>query len=135
MQTDRVASYSAADRRVMEASAGRQKRAAEAEERCEREKRRKKEVDAKIIEIERNEDDEPIDYQPPLPQLRSHKRSVHTGERLFVPHNILSDPAIVSSCLRNNISVTAYASVFRDLITQCGGHPEKFVLGYSSVYR
>ena len=65
---------------------------------------------------------------------RPHRRLKRTGETLFIPHDILKRERIVSNYTRNRMSITSVASFMRDLIVECGGDPEKFILNYSTVY-
>ena len=75
----------------------------------------------------------PIECSSSTPPRR-HRRLKKTGEALFIPHDILQRERIVSNYTRNNMSITTVASFLRDLIVECGGDPDKFVLNYATVY-
>ena len=70
-----------------------------------------------------------------LPPSRTHKRNVKKGTTIFVPHDVLKHPAVVSSATRNKLSATAIADTLRTLITVCGGDPSSVNLHYSSAHR
>lgn len=70
-----------------------------------------------------------------LPPSRTHKRNVKKGTTIFVPHDVLKHPAVVSSATRNKLSATAIADTLRTLITVCGGDPSSVNLHFSSAHR
>jgi len=57
------------------------------------------------------------------------------GETLFVPHNILKSPEVVSCAIRNKISTTALSAVTKAFIGGCDGDITKFNLEYSQSHR
>ena len=70
-----------------------------------------------------------------LPPSRTHKRNVKKGTTIFVSHDVLKHPSVVSSATRNKLSATAIADTLRTLITVCGGDPSSVNLHYSSAHR
>ena len=55
---------------------------------------------------------------------RAHKRTVKTGTNIFIPHDILKSPGLVSAAARNQITPTAMSAILHALITACDGNPE-----------
>ena len=66
---------------------------------------------------------------------RSHKRVVKKGTTIFIPHDVLMNPALVSYNTRNKLSSTATASTLQTLISVCGGDPKAINLHHSTAHR
>ena len=47
---------------------------------------------------------------------KTHKRSVKTGTPAFVPYDVLKNPIVVETAIRNNITPTAAAAFTQSLI-------------------
>ena len=75
------------------------------------------EFDEEVVE----EDTTPTISETPK---RSHKRTVKTGTHIFVPHDILKSPSLVSTAVRNQITPTALSATVQALITACDGNSE-----------
>ena len=66
---------------------------------------------------------------------RKHRRTVKTGEKIFIPHDILKNPMVVAAAVRNKIKPTGLAQITNAIINSCGGDTEKFNLAYTQSYR
>ena len=66
---------------------------------------------------------------------RSHKRIKKQGTPGFFTHDVAKHPAVVESCVRNNISPAAQSDLFHSMIIATGGDPKKVTLHYTSLYR
>ena len=66
---------------------------------------------------------------------RSHKRVVKEGTMIFIPHDVLKHPSLVSSNARNKLLTTAISSTIETLISVCDGDPRAVSLHYSTVHR
>lgn len=71
----------------------------------------------------------------PIATKASHKRLSKTGVNLFMPHDILKKPAVVSSAIRNKITPTALSAIVSSIVTSCGADPEKLNLHFTQSYR
>ncbi|CAB4066239.1 unnamed protein product [Lepeophtheirus salmonis] len=65
----------------------------------------------------------------------SHKRLVKTGTTMFIPHDILGSPKLVSTSARNKISAKAMSACIHSLISTCHGYTYVVHLSYSSACR
>ena len=97
------------------------------------------EIDEILNDIETEKDaDKSNDFviiEPPNKKTRLHRRTVKTGQNLFIPHNVLNHPLVVANALRNNISPTVLSSLFHDIILSVNGDPDRFSISYSSLHR
>ena len=66
---------------------------------------------------------------------RSHKRVVKTGTTVFIPHDILKSPQVVSAATRNKITPTALSAAITTVIDACGGNTSAVNLHWSTAYR
>ena len=66
---------------------------------------------------------------------RKHRRIVKTGQNLFIPHNILKSPLVVSVAIRNKIKPTGLALIVTAIIESCGGDTDRFNLNHTQSYR
>lgn len=66
---------------------------------------------------------------------RKHNRRVKTGESIFIPHDILKDPQVVSCMVRNRISPAAAASLVHSIISASNGDPSKFCIHETTALR
>ena len=55
---------------------------------------------------------------------RSRKRVVKTETSIFVPHDILKSPQIVSTSTRKKITPTAMSATLTTIIAACGGNTD-----------
>ena len=55
---------------------------------------------------------------------RTHRRTLKTGTNIFVPHDILKSPGLVSAAVRNQITPTALSATINAMITACDGNTE-----------
>ena len=65
----------------------------------------------------------------------SHKRMKKTGTWIFLSHDILKSPDVVSTATRNNVTPTALSEIVKCLISAGGGDPGRVCLNYSTAYR
>ena len=141
MQTDRLASYSSVDKAFIQRKTARESR-----------ETRSREVtvtqDSNFVShvfISTSDDDSAVsDNETHITQTayaeessgkRKHSRISKTGTSLFVPYDIMKNPAFVSAYVRNGISPTAMSAVLHELITVCGGDPLKVSLSYATANR
>jgi len=66
---------------------------------------------------------------------RSHKRMKKTGTTIFIPHNVLKSPLIVSTAVRNKISSTALSATLHSVIEACQGDATRVNLHQSQSQR
>ena len=66
---------------------------------------------------------------------RQHKRTVKTGEYIFMRYDILKNPLVVAAAVRNKIKPTGLAQITTAIIDSCGGDTSKFNLAYTQSYR
>ena len=75
---------------------------------------------------------------------RSHKRVVKKGTMIFIPHDVLKHPFLVSSNARNKLSTTAISNniehlylyvMVTTLISVCHGDPSAVSLHYSTAQK
>ena len=66
---------------------------------------------------------------------RSHKRSVKTGVRVHIPHDILKALNAVQALVRNKISSSAISAVMHEIVAASEGDPSKLSLSYASTER
>lgn len=66
---------------------------------------------------------------------RSHHRNKKTGTAVFIPHDVLRQPAFVSSLVRNGISPTATVASLETLISACDGDVSRVNLSYATAQR
>ena len=66
---------------------------------------------------------------------RSHKRVVKKGTMIFIPHDVLKHPSLLSSNARNKLSTTAISNTIETLISVCDGDPRAVSLHYSTAHR
>lgn len=142
MMSDRIAQYTCLDDSF-------NKRTEQREERKEREKQsclkrkheesiRREEERKTIGEKEMSEWLDGVAFDEPMAEPSPkvpHVRSVKTGTYVFISHDLLKHPTLVSTYMRNQVSTTAMASILRDIITIGGGDPTAVNLSYSSGYR
>ena len=77
------------------------------------------------------------EFTHPTPQTssRPHRRAVKKGTHVFIPHDILSRPNVISVCVRYQISPNAISSLIRTIVVEYGGDPSAISTSYSSAYR
>ena len=66
---------------------------------------------------------------------RSHKRVVKKGTTIFIPHDVLKHPSLVSFNARNKLSTTAISNTIETLMSVCDGDPSAVSLHYSTAHR
>ena len=79
----------------------------------------------------------PSDCEEPsaTPTSKKHTRMIKNGQSVFIPHDILKNPQLVSSMARNKISPVAASSFLHSLISACGGDTHKFCLHETQALR
>ena len=109
-----------------------------------RDKRKRKRISS--VDIDQFEKSEEVfdestfndidEFTHPTPQTssRPHRRAVKKGTHVFIPHDILSRPNVISVCVRSQISPNAISSLIRTLGVECGD-PSAISTSYSSEYR
>ena len=142
MQTDRKCTMAGVDKKDEKAQKKRSDRMAAERKLIEQEQQRLEASRSTSTTSDEEELIESVDADVEMEEVvpdkgdqRSHKRVVKSGETLFIPHNILSSPAMISVADRNKVSHTALASIVNTLISTCGGDIEKFSVSASSSYR
>ena len=137
MKTDRKACMGARDRISQQRSKRKEKRMEEQEQRVQREEIRKRSLDQTAQEESQSSvtegEDSDADFE--VTKSRSHNRVQKLGTSIFIPHDVLKSPALVSAQTRNNITPASMSSLMKTLVTTCGGDSEKVSLSYSSAYR
>lgn len=66
---------------------------------------------------------------------RKHQRTVKTGQSMFIPHDILKSPLVVSAAVRNKVKPTGLAEIASAIINTCGGDTQRFNLNHTQSYR
>ena len=121
METDRQASMSGADRKLLVTEKKvSERRTAELKRKCSEEDRKARDTVCSSITIDNTVDDcdgdaddqsdQDMDFQYPMPVRRKHRRQVKTGQELFIPPNILKDAGVVSCATRNKVSPTVLSA-------------------------
>ena len=54
---------------------------------------------------------------------------------IFIPHDVLKHPSLVSSNARNKLSTTAISNTIETLISVCDGDPSAVSLHYAAAHR
>ena len=135
MMTDRVASYCSQDKVTLKLEEKRLLRATQEEARSRKEEERKlTEASPSVIEYSEAEEEDIHDLEHSTPK-RSHKRRVKTGTTIFIPHDVLKAPELVSTTTRNKITPTAMSACLHSLISACKGDTSAVNLHYSTAYR
>ena len=75
------------------------------------------------------------DEESKSPNPRKHRRLNKTGVQLFIPHDILKNPDVVSCSTRCNISNGSLSSLMHTVITSCGGAASKVNLHETQAFR
>ena len=137
MMTDRIASYGAADVALSNIE---KKRFARKQSEVLKETQQKKLKHHKsVVELvstsEESDTSAEEDGYAQSTLKRSHKRIVKTGTTIFIPHDILRSPHVVSTSIRNKITPTAMSSTMTSIIAACGGETNVVNLHWSSAYR
>ena len=138
MKTDRKATMTGVDLKLTTTEAKVAKRKEAELKRQNSEEMRKKQCCSTTLEDDSGEDIDDNDdrtHKPFVIDERKHRRTVKTGQTLFVPHNILQAPLVVSTAARNKISPTSLSAITSAIIKSCNGNTEKFSLSYTSSYR
>ena len=86
--------------------------------------------DCNVNECDDYEDEESKSLNP-----RKHRRLNKTGVQLFIPHDILKNPDVVSCSTRCNISNGSLSSLMHTVITSCGGAASKVNLHETQAFR
>ena len=73
-------------------------------------------------------------FTPPN-KKSTHKRTVKTGTNIWVPHDVLKSPALVSVATRNQVTPIAPAAIVTTLIETCGGDTSKLSLHWRTSFR
>ena len=82
-----------------------------------------------------NECDAYEDEESKSPNPRKHRRVNKTGVQLFIPHDILKNPDVVSCSTRCNISNGSLSSSMHTVITSCGVAASKVNLHETQAFR
>ena len=133
MLTDRKASYAGIDKITERSTERRQKRTHD-------EAFLKRNYDSTINQIAELEsssscEEETVPSTSFSEPKRKHRRISKSGEKIFVPHDILKDPNVVAWSVRNKISHTQVSSFVSMLISTCGGDTSKINLSASTALR
>ena len=132
---DRVATYSGLDRVVTEKI---KKRIERQKHHLEREEINPCKRTFEMINLEPGTsscEDESIEEVTTIAQSRKHRRLVKCGIDIFVPHDILKNPDLVSCSIRNNISSTQLSAIVHSLVAACGGDLYKLCLNPRTAHR
>ena len=96
-------------------------------------------IDEVLNDVESENDadrsDDFVFQEPPIKKPRLHRRSLKTGQTLFIPHDILNSPLVVANALGNNISTTVLSSLFHDIIVSLNGDPNRFSISCTTLHR
>ena len=137
MMSDRKAVMSGVDSKLSETEkkiAGR--RAAELKRKHTEEERmrqvNKDTVSEKSDSIEGDSEDPDVIFDV---NRRKHRRTVKTGQNLFIPHDILKSPLVVSAAIRNKIKPTGLSLIVTANIESYGGDTYRFNLNHTQSYR
>ena len=141
MMTDRAAQYSSVDVKMSKIDTWRLVCKQEGPRMKENLKKRQQ-LDATLAQLSASSEDEHTDEEDATVPIyflstpkRSHKRVVKTGTNIFVPHDILKSPKVVSTSTRNKITPTAMSATLTSIIAACGGNTHSVNLHWSTAYR
>ena len=135
MLNDRVATYSGLDKVVTEKT---KKRIERQKHHLEREEINPCKRAFEMINLEPGTsscEDENIEEVTTIAQSRKHRKLVKCGIDIFVPHDILKNPDLVSCSIRNNISSTQLSAIVHSLVAACGGDLYKLCLNPRTAHR
>ena len=135
MLSDRVATYSGVDKMQKDRVQKRQKRQ---KHELDRQEREQCDHVGEIIDFDSTSsscEDENIDEASTSEAKRKHRRVVKGGVDIFVPHDILKSPDLVSCSVRNNISPTQLSAIVFSIVSACGGDTSKLSLNARTAHR
>ena len=82
-----------------------------------------------------NQEKECEDYEDEESKSPNPRKHNKTGVQLFIPHDILKNPDVVSCSTRCNISNGSLSSLMHTVITSCGGAASKVNLHETQAFR
>ncbi len=80
-------------------------------------------------------DEDNLNFEGPSTSTRSHHRNKRTGSSLFIPHDIMKRPNLVSLATRLNMSPGQQAAHTKALITELGGETSTIAASYATADR
>ncbi|KAJ4931376.1 hypothetical protein JOQ06_025673 [Pogonophryne albipinna] len=127
MKTDRVSTFGVLDKKLQREVKRREERQATAaarQSRCEKELEEMTAMSSLVSESDEEPEEDANTVCPTSEGEPSHKRK-KTGTNVFIPHDILSQPSVVSLATRLKMSPTQQAAFKRGLVAESGGAEEQ----------
>ncbi|KAJ4925994.1 hypothetical protein JOQ06_008179, partial [Pogonophryne albipinna] len=137
MKTDRVATFGVLDKKLqlkVKRREERQAAAAARQSRCEKELEEMTAMSSLVSESDEEPEADTNTVCPTSEGEPSHKRK-KTGTNVFIPHDILSRPSVVSLATRLKMSPTQQAAFTRGLVPDSGGECTHLSASYATADR
>ncbi|KAJ4939573.1 hypothetical protein JOQ06_029018 [Pogonophryne albipinna] len=137
MKTDRVATFGVLDKKLqlkVKRREERQAAAAARQSRCEKELEEMTPMSILVSESDEEPEEDTNTVSPTSEGEPSHKRK-KTGTNVFIPHDILSRPSVVSLATRLKMSPTQQAAFTRGLVAESGGECTHLSASYATADR
>ncbi|KAK5878165.1 hypothetical protein CesoFtcFv8_025599 [Champsocephalus esox] len=137
MKTDRVATFGVLDKKLqlkVKRREERQAAAAARQSRCEKELEEITAMSSLVSESDEEPEEDTNTVCPTSEGEPSHKRK-KTGTNVFIPHDILSRPSVVSLATRLKMSPTQQAAFTHGLVAESGGECTYLSTSYATADR